>query len=285
MNFEQLSQLKAIEECGTLSAAAELMHISQPALSRSIQRLEAEVGQPLFEREGRTMTQNAAGRIALDYANQILRDKKLMLNALDDHARRQRAITVGTVAPAPLWHLSAITIERFPQALMTSETLSVETLERRILEGTVDLGISMRPLHLPTVKSCQLMTENLSISLPKDHSLARRKTLGAKELNGETILLSAGIGFWMDYCKTKFPNSKFVIQEDRVLFEQMLANTQLPYFISDLPSLMAALPESRTAIPLRDTAAHATFYLLVSEKARTKALDIFEWVRSGTSTA
>lgn len=279
MNFEQLEQLNAIETHGTLSAAATVLHISQPALSRSMQRLEAEFAQPLFERQGRNVSLNDAGRIALTYAHQILREKQLMHNALDDYARRQRAITVGTVAPAPLWHLSALTIERFPQRIMTSETLSVDTLERRILEGTIDLGISMRPFHLPTVKSCQLMTESLSIALPKNHPLAHHKTLGAKELDGETILLSSGIGFWMDYCNTKFPNSKFVIQEDRVLFEQMLASTQLPYFISDLPSLMASLPENRAAIPLRDTAAHATYYLLVSEKARDEALEIFDWVR------
>lgn len=279
MNFEQLAQISAIDELGTLSAAAEKMHISQPALSRSIQRLETELGQPLFDRNGRNITLNDAGRIAVTYARQILREKELMRDALDTHARRARALTIGTVAPAPLWRLTALTVERFPQLIMTSETMTVEAIEKGILNNTIDLGISMRPYMLPTVKSCQLMTESLSISLPAEHPLARKKILSAKNLDGETFLLSSGIGFWMDYCDTHFPNSKFIVQEDRVVFEQMLGTTTLPYFVSDVPSLRAHVPETRTIVPLSDTAAHATFYLLVSEKARPEALELFDWVR------
>lgn len=50
MELEQMRQLEAIERLGTVSAAAEELHISQPALSRSIQRLEAELGCTLFDR-------------------------------------------------------------------------------------------------------------------------------------------------------------------------------------------------------------------------------------------
>lgn len=53
MDFDQLRQLDAIDREGTISAAAERLHLSQPALSRSVQRLEAELGQPLFDRSGR----------------------------------------------------------------------------------------------------------------------------------------------------------------------------------------------------------------------------------------
>ena len=53
MELEQLRQLDAIARRGTMSAAARALHLSQPALSRSLARLEAELGQPLFDRLGR----------------------------------------------------------------------------------------------------------------------------------------------------------------------------------------------------------------------------------------
>ena len=103
MDLDQLRQLDAIARQGTMSAAARALHLSQPALSRSLARLEVELGQPLFDRPGRRLVLNDAGRVALEHARQILRDERAMRAALDDVARRTRALRVGTVAPAPLW--------------------------------------------------------------------------------------------------------------------------------------------------------------------------------------
>lgn len=280
MDFEQLQQLEAIERTGTFSAAAHELHISQPALTRSMQRLEAELGQPLFDRAGRSAQINEAGQIALDYAKQILREKYLMREALSEHARRARALVVGTVAPAPLWRLTALIVERFPTSILTSKTFETERLEREVLNGGVDLGISLKPCMMPTVSCCQLMTESLSVCLPSDHPLANRKSLSTAELDGESFLLYQGIGFWQDFCDTHFPHSKFVIQEDRTVFHQMIPSTPLIYFVTDVPSLRSAVPEGRTVVPLQDAAAHATYYLLVQDGARQEALDIFDWIRN-----
>ena len=51
IEFYLLKQLLTFQQCGTLSATAEKLHISQPALSRSMQKLEEELGVPLFERK------------------------------------------------------------------------------------------------------------------------------------------------------------------------------------------------------------------------------------------
>lgn len=281
MDFEQLEQLEAIERAGTLSAAAHELHISQPALTRSIQRLESELGQDLFDRVGRSVQFNEAGQIALDYAKQILREKYLMSEALGEYAKRARALLVGTVAPAPLWRLTSLIVERFPATVFTSKTMDALQIERDILNGKMDLGISLKPCILPTVRCVQLMTESLLVCLPSGHPLANRQALSAADLDGESFLLYSQIGFWHDYCATLYPHSKFIVQEDRVLFEQLLATTSLAFFVSDTPSLHNAIPEGRRAIPLLDTEAHATYYLLVNEGARKEALDIFDWVRAG----
>lgn len=67
-----------------------------------MQRLEAELGQSLIDRSGRHSQLNEAGKIALDYAHQILREERLMREALNVYARRQNVLSVATVAPAPL---------------------------------------------------------------------------------------------------------------------------------------------------------------------------------------
>lgn len=277
MDFDQLRQLDAIDREGTISAAAERLHLSQPALSRSMQRLEAELGQPLFDRTGRRSTLNAAGRTALEHARRILREEQLMRDALAVRPSASKSLVVGTVAPAPLWRLTSLLAERLPQAVLTSQTLSQQTLERAVLNDTVDLGLSLRPTMLPTIRSALFMTESLSVALPAAHPLAGRQNLSAAELDGETFLLFNQIGFWQDFCDKCFPRSRFVVQDDRVLFEQYAKTSDLPYFVTDAAGEGDVTPPAgRVVVPLRDTSAHATFYLLVSDAAPAEAQQAFD---------
>ena len=277
MDLDQLRQLDAIARQGTMSAAARALHLSQPALSRSLARLEVELGQPLFDRPGRRLVLNDAGRVALEHARQILRDERAMRAALDDVARRTRALRVGTVAPAPLWRLTALMVERFPGLVLTSQMLAEAQVQAGIRDGGLDLGIALRPAAPPGVRSCRLMVENLSVALPDGHALADRAGVSAAELDGETFLLFEGIGFWREACDRHFPHSRFIVQEDRAVFEQMARSSSLPHFVTDAPSLAAPAP-GRTVVPIRDAMARATFHLLGRPGGRKEADDVFDWV-------
>ena len=228
MELEQLRQLDAIAREGTMSAAARVLHISQPALSRSLGRLETELGLQLFDRVGRRLLLNDAGRVALEHARQLLRDEQAMCDALEDLARHTRALRVGTVAPAPLWRLTALMTERFPELVLTSRMLPEDDVEAGVLGGGVDLGITLHPAAQPVTRSCPLMVENLSVVLPVGHPLATRRSVGTAELDGETFLLFEGIGFWRELCDEHFPNSEFVVQEDRSVFEQLTRSSSPP---------------------------------------------------------
>ncbi len=72
MNLKRLEHLIAVVEAGSLAAAARRVHLSQPALTRSIQALEAEAGLPLCERGPRGVTLNAAGQMVAERARRIL---------------------------------------------------------------------------------------------------------------------------------------------------------------------------------------------------------------------
>ena len=280
MDLEQLRQFETIEREGTVSVAARALHISQPALSRSLGRLENELGQPLFDRAGRRLVLNDAGRVALEHVQQILRAERAMRDALDDVARRTRALRVGTVAPAPLWPLTALVTERFPGLVLTSQMLAKAEVETGVVDGGLDLGIGLRPIALPAVRSSRLMVENLSVVLPPGHALASRQSVGAAELDGETFLLLKDIGFWRQVCDQYLPHSEFIVQEDHAVFKEMTRSSLLPFFITDAPSFsdFSTSASGRAVVPIRDTAAHATFYLLARTDCRQEAENLFDWV-------
>lgn len=279
MNIDQLRQLDAVAELGTVSAAAERLRISQPALSRSLARLETELGCTLLDRSGRSVALNHAGKTALEYARSILHEERLMRIALDELAHRTTSLLVGTVAPAPLWRLTALSVERFPERMLSSRTMRQQDVERGILDRDLDLGISLKPLHYPAVRCCHLMDEVLAITAPNDHLLSQRRSLTFADVDGEDFLLMGGIGFWRGLVDEKLPHSTFLVQEDRVVFESLSATSPLLGFVTDAAYLSGEMP-GRTVVPLNEPEAHASFYLLVNTDGPEQANELFEWIAS-----
>lgn len=277
MEFEQLRQLEAIAKHGTFSAAAQMLHISQPALSRSMQRLEDDLGVELFTREGRRSTINATGQAALDWAAQILREEHLMRESLALMAKNQRTLRVATVAPAPLWRLTSLIVERFPDETVTSFTTTKEEAERALINGDADLGILLDEALSPLLESCELMRENLSAVLPPSHPLAARASINLAELDGDTFLILSDIGFWRGLVDAALPHSSFIEQRDQEVFFQLARSTPHCRFTTDAPFLRNPHP-GRAVVEIKDDVAHAVFHLAIARSTTGPARNVFDWV-------
>src|SRR2546422_9843974 len=72
MDINQLEVVVAVAQEKSFSRAAEALHRTQPAVSQAIRRLEAELGEPLFDRSSKNGTLTAAGRVLLDFAHEML---------------------------------------------------------------------------------------------------------------------------------------------------------------------------------------------------------------------
>lgn len=285
MDFGQLRQLVAIADEETMSAAADVLRMPQPTLSRSIRRLEDDFGFALFDRVGRKVTLNDAGRTAVEWARQLLRDEQLMREAVETSARQAQMLRVGTVAPAPLWRLTALLVERFPRETLTSRMLDQQGIIHMVSNGTLDLGIieanipSAKPKALRDagLRSCPLMVEELSIILPPSHPLAAYKSLTAAQLDRETFLIMTDIGFWRQRVDHALPHATFIEQNDSMVFSQLAHSSPYCMFITNAP-FRGDPPAGRVIVPFDDPAAHADFLLVTRDSARSMALELFDWV-------
>ena len=285
MDFGQLRQLVAIADEETMSAAADVLRMPQPTLSRSIRRLEDDFGFALFDRVGRKVTLNDAGRTAVEWARQLLRDERLMREAVETSARQTQMLRVGTVAPAPLWRLTALPVERFPRETLTSRMLDQQGIIHMVSNGTLDLGIieanipSAKPKALRDagLRSCPLMVEELSIILPPSHPLAAYKSLTAAQLDCETFLIMTDIGFWRQRVDHALPHATFIEQNDSMVFSQLAHSSPYCMFITNAP-FRGDPPAGRVIVPFDDPAAHADFLLVTRDSARSMALELFDWV-------
>lgn len=177
-----------------------------------------------------------------------------------------RTIRVGTCAPAPLWRLTAFVVEHFPGELLSSQTLADRAIEEGVFGGSLDLGIARRPFALPGVVSIPFMTEALSVSVPEGHPLADHPQLTFADLAGEQILQYEDVGFWLDVVRDRVPDARLVLQRDRTVFGELTRSTTALFFTSDAPSLKVEV-EGRQVVPLVDSEAHATFYLVAKRDA------------------
>ena len=113
MELYQLRQLIAVAECGTLSKAAEMVHTSQPALSRSMQNLEAELGVPLFTRTKNSIALTETGMLAARHAQIVVSAHNDMIQVVKEADRRLCSFSFGSIAPAPIWEMTPIVSKAF----------------------------------------------------------------------------------------------------------------------------------------------------------------------------
>lgn len=280
MELEQMRQLDAIARTGTVSAAARELHMSQPALSRSVRRLEEGLGTELFARSGRHLEFNEAGRAALEWARQLLRDERLLRDAVAAAARRARALRVGTVAPAPLWRLTGLMTEAFPRETLTSETLGEDAVVRGVLDGAFDLGIVRAMPTSPLLCGYALMRERLSVTLPPNHPLASRTSVRLAELAGNSFLILTDIGFWRDLVERAIPRAAFIDQDDRMVFSQLARTTPHCTFVTDAPYMECEPLPGRAVVPIEDAEADVAFFLIARVDATGLAAQLFAWAAS-----
>ena len=116
-----LEQLATFEECKTLSKAAEKLLVSQPALSRSMQKLEDKIGVRLFERSKKRIFLNKYGELAASYARQIINKENEMIEHVRSLEYSNHTITFGSASPGPNMYYPRILSKIYPDKEIVTE--------------------------------------------------------------------------------------------------------------------------------------------------------------------
>ena len=263
----QLEQLLAFAECGTLSGAAERLHLSQPALSRSMQRLEAELQVSLFDRQKNRIEFNENGRMAAEYARQVMEKCQDMILRVQAFDRSQRTILIGSCAPAPIWEIVPILTNLYAERTISSELRENDVLLQGLRDDVYQLIILPFSIEENGISCVKYGEEHLYFSLPPAHPLSGSAGLFMKDLNGETMLLRNHLGFWRELTDKKMPDTRFLEQED-VAFEELVRSSALPSFATDVVLRRAGNPTNRVNIPILDEEANVTYYCLYKPHGR-----------------
>ncbi len=147
LNYHHLHYFWAVAREGNLTRAAQRLHVAQSALSTQIRQLEAQLGQPLFERRGRRLELTEAGRIALDYADTIVATGNELVGTLRDGRRAERhVLRVGAVATLSRNFQRAFLapVLSDPSLALSLQSGSLSELLARLRAHTLDVVLSNR---------------------------------------------------------------------------------------------------------------------------------------------
>lgn len=209
MDVDQLKSFVRVAERENFTRAAEDLGLSQSALSRSIARLESDLGQPVFERQSRRVTLTQAGTILLERAQQILtmiEDTKAEISD-DGETGTIRLAAIPTIAPFFLPGLLKQFSEKFPKASVVVQEDTTENTLRRCSQGEIDLAILALPISAKYLEYEELFDEELLLVLPNEHPLADKSQVVIEDVEafpfvllGEAHCLSEQV---ISFCRQK----------------------------------------------------------------------------------
>lgn len=192
MNARQLEIFRAIMRNRSLTAAAEALHVSQPAISKALRHFETQIGYRLFERLHGRLVPTAEAQLLYRDADRIFREIEA-LKSLSDRIRDKHVGLLRVAASAPpTFALLPAAIERFrrrnPNIRIEVQTLPAEAIAERIMIGDIDLGVTMAASSEPQVRCEAIGSAAIVVVAPEGSPLSALAAVTAHDLRGQTLI-------------------------------------------------------------------------------------------------
>jgi DNA-binding transcriptional LysR family regulator len=194
VRIEQLEYIAAVTQHGSLRRASERLHISQPALSEAVSKLERELGVTLLDRKRSGARISRRGRELLQNMVEVLEAVDRLRTAAGDQAAGHHVVRIGTVSAATSTLLvPAVRDFRASHPASTVEVLNTQQAEihQGLLEGAIDLGLVnvLAGDDPPTdLVSTTLVHGHPVAVLPSDHPLAAHPEMTIEQLRAEPFV-------------------------------------------------------------------------------------------------
>jgi LysR family transcriptional regulator, low CO2-responsive transcriptional regulator len=192
ITIRQLQIFESVAQHLSYTRAAELLYLTQPAVSMQIKQLESVAGMPLFERMGKSLFLTEAGDELLIYARNIsqqLAEASDVLDELRGSKRGRLNIAVATTATSFSLKLLGEFYKRFPGANIILDVTNRASLLNHLENNTIDMVIMGQPPQGLDVEAESFMDNPLVVISPKEHELVGKKNIPLKVLQQETFIM------------------------------------------------------------------------------------------------
>lgn len=192
MNLKQINTFRAIMITGSISSAAKLLFVSQPAVSRLLAHTEQQLGYPLFERIKGRLYPTTEARLLFNEVQSVY-SGITRISALATQLGEKKQGLLGIVSSPSLGHgLMPRCLEQFthkhPGVHIRLRSLTYDALIRSILDGESEIGLLFMPTTHPNLKSTQVGAIPLVCVLPANHPLTALPAIDLADLRDQTMV-------------------------------------------------------------------------------------------------
>lgn len=192
MNLTQLRAFDAIVRTGSFTAAAQQLHISQPAVTSHIRQLEAYYQVSLFRRQGRRVVPTDLGVELAEVARELFHHEERAVDLLEGHRRLRRGtLRLAADGPYRAVPLVAAFRERYPGIRVSLWIGSTGAVQEAIIEERCDLAVQAHVQADERLLVVELSSENIIVFVSADHPWARagRSSVHITELDAQPIVI------------------------------------------------------------------------------------------------
>jgi DNA-binding transcriptional LysR family regulator len=192
ITFRQVDAFRTVVSTGTVTEAAAMLGISQPAVSRLISDLESEVGFPLFQRSGRVLVPTEEARLLVEEVRQAVSGMEHIKEAATaigkfGHARLSLVVTPGVSSQLAPNLIGAFAKAR-PEAMARMEIAASDDAVEWMVSQNYDFGITTVEPANPSFESMTIKDNDVYCVLPRGHRLADKSIIQARDLAGENFI-------------------------------------------------------------------------------------------------
>lgn len=268
MDLYQLKYFSKVAERENISEAAEILHVTQPAVSRAIKNLENELGVDLFDRAGRSISLNENGRIVLDCANSALYSTAQIAKRLRDHLD-QRDNTVNFFAPVPLGDDEQVLMD-FKQAHPEISMRLGANVTPYIKREIPDLLFFASPMVHDEPNYLKLCEEQVVLAVSKNNPIASQESVRLADLRNEPFIQVLPSAF-RELTDGMFLEAGFkpnIVIEDQ-LCQRVMSSVARGFGVVLAPSItwFSSGDKAVAAVPLSDVHRKRYLYLKWQEGA------------------
>ncbi|NHM16629.1 LysR family transcriptional regulator [Eggerthellaceae bacterium zg-887] len=261
-----LEQLVGISQYQTLSEAASKLHVTQPTLTRSIQKLEALLEAPLFTREKNRLRLNENGKVVVEYAKRILALEDELVERVRANQDSSVRVSIGTCAPAPGLVLERAILKGLPAAHVEVTQEDESELITGLKDNRFQYIVLTHELDGPDLECRELGTEHLHVSVLPAHPFALKESVTFEEIDTGVFLVYKALGSWGNVCPDHMPHARFIYQEGMDDYLEVVGSSSLPTFDTDWGIELFGKRANRVSVPIAEDAASMTFFVVAKRR-------------------
>lgn len=260
-----LEELVTFKKYGTLAATAEHLMVTQPTVTRGMQKLEEQLDVEIFDRQPNRITLTKTGELAAKEAQKVIDQNNSFIDTVQKYDYNHKNVRIGAVAPGPLILLRHLKSSKLAQAKIDIDDnlMNPKDVTKELLNHNYSFVLTNQEIMTDDIESRFIGTEELSVNLNQFTLLANKKSVSFVDLKGLSFIVIADIGIWKDITEKQIPDAKFLYQDQQEAFREITKYSDFPYFTTNISKIDRKLEmegHDQINVPISDDAAKVDFY-------------------------